>query len=121
MILVRRGRRSGRLRFSFYATMGEPGTKNQEPGTRNQELRTRNRELGTDGESVAEHERRTGMDVIDSELTPRADEAPKMYWQVLLRLRWLLGGAIGLAFAVDGCSRHCGSNPKHCSPVPLAM
>jgi hypothetical protein len=49
---------------------------------------------------VAEHEYRTGMDVIDAELTPRADEAPKMYWQVLLRLRWLLGGAIGLAFAV---------------------
>ncbi len=49
---------------------------------------------------MAEHEYRTGMDVIDAELTPRADEAPKMYWQVLLRLRWLLGGAIGLAFAV---------------------
>jgi GAF domain. len=40
------------------------------------------------------------MDAIDTELTPRADEAPKMYWQVLLRLRWLLGGAIGLAFAI---------------------
>lgn len=30
----------------------------------------------------------------------RAGEAPKMYWQVLLRLRWLLGGTIGLAFAI---------------------
>lgn len=25
---------------------------------------------------------------------------PKMHWQVLLRLRWLLGGTIGLAFAI---------------------
>ncbi|MGQ9547470.1 MAG: GAF domain-containing sensor histidine kinase [Roseiflexus sp.] len=38
--------------------------------------------------------------MIDTEDAPCADEAPKMYWQVLLRLRWLLGGAIGLAFAI---------------------
>ncbi|MGB9754309.1 histidine kinase [Roseiflexus castenholzii] len=38
--------------------------------------------------------------MVDTELEHRAVESPTMYWQVLLRLRWLLGGAIGLAFAV---------------------
>ncbi|MFQ3630074.1 GAF domain-containing sensor histidine kinase [Roseiflexus sp.] len=38
--------------------------------------------------------------MVDAELKHRAGEAPKMYWQVLLRLRWLLGGTIGLTFAI---------------------
>lgn len=38
--------------------------------------------------------------MAETEAEHRASETPKMYWQVLLRLRWLLGGTIGLAFAV---------------------
>lgn len=38
--------------------------------------------------------------MVETELEQRAGEAPKMYWQVLLRLRWLLGGTIGLTFAI---------------------
>lgn len=38
--------------------------------------------------------------MVETEVEHRAGEAPKMYWQVLLRLRWLLGGTIGLAFAI---------------------